>query len=520
MKKLFFSYRRNSWPFTRQLANDLEDRLDASIFVDFQSMDETDFESGILRNLGESDAVLVIVSEQTFARERIFLEEDWVRREIREALTLNKPLIMACIDGLLPPADLPEDIRAITTKEGVRFFPEFFEAAVERLALFIARATSVPMRSRAIAPIPLPYHPAPPPAIRPALNPHLAIEEASDLLERGDFNQALDLLDRLSNQDLTPTYERATDVLREKASAGARYDEIAKLIALKATRDIGCQEFTRFRQEHPHFEDSQELRGKCPRPRSIDLLPKPFAWVDISAGPVTLVEETEAKSYFGESRQFFVTPYTISKYPVTNGQYLKFVADGGYHQARWWTEDGWRARQRYGWLEPLQWADDRWNQSDHPVTGVSWYEAVAFCRWLSEITGEVIRLPTEQQWQRAAQGTMRRFYPWGNEFNPRFCNSSAQTDLRKNGTTPVTQYLNKGESPFGVLDMAGNVWQWCLTVYDSGRADLEGTDNRVLRGGAWNTEYAHMLRTEFRRGYAPHERRAHIGFRITRSDNA
>jgi pentatricopeptide repeat protein len=519
MKKLFFSYRRNSWPFTRQLASDLEQRLDASIFVDFQSMDETDFESGILRNLRESDAVLVIVSEHTFNRERIHQEGDWVRREIREALILNKPVVMACVDGLLPPPDLPEDILPICTKEGVRFFPEFFEAAVERLAVFIGRTTTIPLRARVIAPIPPPYFPPPPPSMHPPPAPHEGLQEAATLLESGDFDEALTLLDRMSDQNLTPTYHRAVDVLREKAAASARYAAIGKLIEIKSTREAGCQELVRFRADHPAYGDPAKLRGYCPRPRSIDLLPKPFAWVDVAAGSVTLVESSGEKSYFGESRQYLVPPFTISKYPVTNAHYLKFVEDGGYHQSEWWTEDGWRVKQKYGWLEPLLWADDRWNQPDHPVAGVSWYEAVAFCRWLSLTTGEVIRLATEQQWQRAAQGNLPRHYPWGDDFNPRFCNSSAQTDLRLNGTTPVTRYLGKGESPFGVADMAGNIWEWCLTIYDNGRGVLEGTEDRVLRGGAWNTEFAHMLRTEHRRRYAPHERRGHVGFRITRSDS-
>src|SRR5262249_6182831 len=113
--------------------------------IDFIGMDETDFESSILQNLRASDAVLVIVTEHTF-EDRIHEEDDWVRREIREALTLNKPIIMALVDGLLPPENLPDDIRAIQGKEGIRFFPEFFDAGVQKLADFIVKVTPIQRR--------------------------------------------------------------------------------------------------------------------------------------------------------------------------------------------------------------------------------------------------------------------------------------------------------------------------------------------------------------------------------------
>src|SRR5258708_2503678 len=126
MSKLFISYRRKSWAFTEKLADDLRVQLDAEIFVDYTGMDETDFESSILRNLRESDAVLVIVTDLTFAADRIHRDNDWVRRKIREALTLKKPLVLACVDGVFPPDDLPDDIQAVRNKQGIRFFAEFF----------------------------------------------------------------------------------------------------------------------------------------------------------------------------------------------------------------------------------------------------------------------------------------------------------------------------------------------------------------------------------------------------------
>ncbi|MCS6872915.1 MAG: toll/interleukin-1 receptor domain-containing protein, partial [Anaerolineae bacterium] len=123
MAKLFISYRRVTWAFTHRLAERLEQLLDAQIFVDFKGVDESNFEHAILRNLRESDAFLLIVTPETFDPQRINRADDWVRREIREALTQEKPIALALYEGTAPPPDekLPEDIRDITKRQGAPF---------------------------------------------------------------------------------------------------------------------------------------------------------------------------------------------------------------------------------------------------------------------------------------------------------------------------------------------------------------------------------------------------------------
>jgi formylglycine-generating enzyme required for sulfatase activity len=209
---------------------------------------------------------------------------------------------------------------------------------------------------------------------------------------------------------------------------------------------------------------------------SMDILPAPFDWITI--------QQKE---------------YRIAKYPVTNAQFAQFVEAGGYQNRAWWTETGWAIREggwhRDGewnpsgnpWIEPRFWNDSQWNGAGHPVVGVSWYEAEAFCLWLSDITGEKILLPTEDQWQYAAQGEDNRVYPWGDDWDASRCNNSVEPAVSR-GTTPVTQYEGRGASPFGVVDMAGNVWEWCLTAY--GR---DG-NSRVLRGASWNSNFPGSFR--------------------------
>jgi hypothetical protein len=126
--KIFISYRRKDWAHIHLLLDNLTRLLDVEIFVDMTSMDGTDFEGRILANLRDSDVVLLLVTPLTFAPDRIHKDDDWVRREIRETLTLDKKLVLVCVEGLFPPEDVPSDIQGVRGKEGIRFFaePEFF----------------------------------------------------------------------------------------------------------------------------------------------------------------------------------------------------------------------------------------------------------------------------------------------------------------------------------------------------------------------------------------------------------
>ncbi len=173
--------------------------------------------------------------------------------------------------------------------------------------------------------------------------------------------------------------------------------------------------------------------------------------------------------------------FLIDIYPVTNEQYRQFIDEGGYHKQDLWSDEGrkWKESERVG--QPRLWDDPKWNTPDHPVVGVCFYEAEAFAKWAGK------RLPTEEEWEKAARGVEGRIYPWGNEFDKDNCNSD-QSGI--GGTTPVTKYVN-GRSPYGCFDMAGNVWEWTGTLYEAGK------DYRVIRGGSWNYD-ARYLRSSNR----------------------
>jgi formylglycine-generating enzyme required for sulfatase activity len=141
---------------------------------------------------------------------------------------------------------------------------------------------------------------------------------------------------------------------------------------------------------------------------------------------------------------------------------------------------------------------------------------MAFCCWLSEVTGEKILLPTEQQWQRAAQGDDGRDYPWGKDWDGTRCNNSVSPQ-KSDRTTLVRQYEERGDSPFGVVDLAGNVLEWCLTAYETGQNDIDGTAVRVLRGGSWYSVLTAFCRVWFRDRLNPQFGSYSYGFRCVRS---
>jgi serine/threonine-protein kinase len=194
--------------------------------------------------------------------------------------------------------------------------------------------------------------------------------------------------------------------------------------------------------------------------------------------------------------------FFIDKYTVTNSQFSQFIKAGGYKNSKYWTEEGWKFITQQGYTEPRYWQDEKWNQPDHPVVGVSWYEARAYAHW----TGK--ELPLEVMWEKAARGTDERKYPWGNEPPDEMrCNFGGQIGQ----TTPVSQY-EAGKSPYEVYDMAGNVWEWCEDWYDSEKV------LKVLRGGSWWNN-AEDMRASVRDRIFPsyRGRKGNEGFRCART---
>jgi formylglycine-generating enzyme required for sulfatase activity len=193
----------------------------------------------------------------------------------------------------------------------------------------------------------------------------------------------------------------------------------------------------------------------------------------------------------------YLDAYWIDQHEVTNAQYRKCV------EAGWCTEP----TCSYG---TSTYMDE--TKEDHPVGCVDWYEASAYCEWSGG------QLPTEAQWEKAARGTEAREYPWGAEFDAALCNSS---ESAIGGSTPVGLYSPDGDSPYGLADVSGNLWEWVTDWYDIGYyaqspssnpTGPQGGENRAARGGSWYGNYC-SVRTTYRYYNTPHGRSPGMGFR-------
>jgi len=186
--------------------------------------------------------------------------------------------------------------------------------------------------------------------------------------------------------------------------------------------------------------------------------------------------------------------YWIGQTEVTNAQFRAFVDAGGYTTARYWSAGGWQWRSDNSRTGPGCWEDADFNAADQPVICVTWYEAEAYANWLAEFSGEPVRLPTQAEWEKAARGADGRIYPWGDDFdgtrlnycdvNCSYGGDASYDDGVGDRTAPVGSYP-AGASPFGALDMAGNVWEWTIDPSDAAPGAF------WLKGGSWadSSEY-------------------------------
>lgn len=206
-----------------------------------------------------------------------------------------------------------------------------------------------------------------------------------------------------------------------------------------------------------------------------------------------LAAEWKASGRFSrEQPQHEVTlrAFSIAVHPVTVGTYRRFVEGGGYSDARYWLPQGWAWVKDLRRACPDHWDDANWAGDERlPAVGVSWFEAHAFCCWLSEAVGLPYRLPSEAEWEAAARGGDARVFSWGDAFDPARCSS------RESGwgrTRLVGVHGATDRSPYGCEEMAGNVSEWTCSLFrpypyiaDDGRESVQSEGERVIRGGSW-----------------------------------
>ncbi len=215
--------------------------------------------------------------------------------------------------------------------------------------------------------------------------------------------------------------------------------------------------------------------------------------VEIPAGPFLMGDDSDPDAR--PQREVVLPAFKIGKYPVTNAQYLRFVQETGH---KWRSDEGRRPER-----------------VNYPAVGVSWYDTHDYCAWLTDVwkdeckitAAEVVRLPTEAEWEKAAHGTAVEPWPWGAEWDETLCNT-AELGL---GTACAVGMFPDGASPYGCLDMAGQVWEWTTGKWGA-------SDMRVVRGGSFRHHRGSALCTS-RYGDHPDYGWVYNGFRIVVSEN-
>ncbi len=318
------------------------------------------------------------------------------------------------------------------------------------------------------------------------------------------------------------------------------------------------------------------------------LLP-PF--IKVLAGRYRIGEDESQYEDEKPAHEVEIDEFKIAVYPVTNAEYRLFLESGGYVDEQWWETEGARhwlrgestsEGQKIGWrstykslqdfsverirtfagteedintwvyvrqltpekLEeeldrafpsgltyrmPSQWDNVRFNQPNQPVVGVSWYEARAYCAWLSAQSGRNYMLPTESEWEAAARRSRVNEYVYGPAYRIRGGNTFETRLLR---TTPVGVFP-EGRSPEGIFDLSGNVWEWTISLWgeelnnptyrypyqkDDGRENIDEPDavRRVLRGGGSWGDDLYFARAALRGRSLPGNRDNSVGFRLVR----
>lgn len=239
--------------------------------------------------------------------------------------------------------------------------------------------------------------------------------------------------------------------------------------------------------------------------------------VQIPAGEFELGNDSmDALDNERPAHRIYLDSYWIDRYPVTCGEYQVFMEAGGYQNPEWWSVEGWEWLQTEQVTQPLYWNSGTSN--NHPVYGVSWYEAEAYSRFVGK------RLPTEAEWEKAAswdaKANRHRTYPWGEDTPTlQHCNYDGLK------TTPVNAYP-KGQSAYGLYDTLGNVWEWTTSWFDGYQGfssyPYKGYSqvyfdqkHRVLKGGSWASR-PWVLRSSFRNWYYPQVRQIFAGFRCVK----
>ncbi len=477
--RIFVSYARVDKPFCVQIVDTLDVH---ETWYDQRLYAGQNWWKEILRRLDWCESFVYLLSPDSIA-------SDYCRKEFELAQSLGKHIVPVLIRDEAKLPDNIKDMQYVDLTNGITI-----EAVKVLLnSIYIAERRKHPalpvsaIASDRVAP--------------PVTNPANVISVAASAMENGQFDQAVFLLKQAKESGFTSRFINLDALLREAETALERlsylreaereYKQISELVKLSRTRRLGLEAFEAFRRDFPDY-DPDELaqllsKPEINKPQSVAITEKLDAkpvfslplleWCEIPSGHV-LIDEIDNHQKT-KQRRISVESFRISKYPVTYNQYQVFCDDGeGYRNTQWWEF----SPEAYNWrINNPEPKPARFKGDERPREMVNWYDAMAFCRWISVKQNSITMLPSAIQWQRAARGDDNRLYPWGNTFDKNRCNTR-ESEIKM--TSLVMRYSN-GVSPFNVYDMAGNVWEWCLNVKPKeDQAEYSDTNKELIDVGS------------------------------------
>jgi formylglycine-generating enzyme required for sulfatase activity len=488
----FISYRRlPSFSLASLIQEKLKNTHQINTYVDVTRADgaRVQFPERLMQAIADATLFVCLLGEGT-------LDSEWVLKEIREAHRLEKPCIPV-FQEKFPKSYKSEDpsINYLLAHEAVHVLDVsgiYIDEAVAKLTAFINKTLG--------SPIIAPYSTIKPVKSTANFDIHEAIDRYNSAMNAEQWYDARDILKEITSKNqvvagfnLKQEWEKIMQIIVKFESDTAHDTERNRaymVIMLRHFRSSMAElkdALNNLWRTYPDYDPSHLVK------------PRPYEWVKIPAGYVILLD---VGGYLKELTSFDVPAFEIGKYPVTVAQYDEFIQDGGYQNVKWW--DGLDRKLD----SPMELPE--FSRPDHPRVNVNWFEAIAYCRWLSAKLDKIVTLPIEQQWQRAAQGDDNRTYPWGYTWEEGHCNT---LENRLSATTRVNYYEGKGDSPYEVVDMAGNVWEWCLTNYVTGGVEVNSDASRTLRGGSWNQNLSNA-RTTSRGSDNPKNNFYDYGFRV------
>ncbi|MCB9436789.1 MAG: SUMF1/EgtB/PvdO family nonheme iron enzyme [Anaerolineales bacterium] len=550
--RLFVNYRRaDNAQYVETLRTHFMYRYGReNVFMDFDSIPPfTHFADFIREQVRAVDALVMIIGPrwvELLQDKAAKHEPDYVLVELEEAVQHNKVVAPILIqDTPFPPKHvIPAFLQPVFDAVNIPSLRPGLDTLnnIDRLTAALEAEVKKQGKQRTIQ-----QQTTTPPTV--SFDIHAAFGHYFEAEARGDYPAALVWIEKIrhSGKTIPPffTIDAYETTLRQRIKAEEEerrrrevadylYGFIRQMVKYKRPATEINKAFAEVWAVYPDY-DPDGLKPKAPPTKPAptladanaavqNIIGAPFEWCEVPAGPFLMGSDRKkdeaARDREPDLHEVTLPTFWIAKYPITYSQFQTFVeANDGIKDDRWW--QGLAAG-----TEERKLAQPSWEIAKHPRETVSWYEAMAFCRWLSHrLGGEyaidkvaewAVRLPIEAEWEKAARGTDGRIYPWGDTFDKAKCNTNA-SGIGK--TTPVDQYP-QGASPYGVLDMSGNVWEWCLSEWTdpyehhlSQEINISNTSSRVLRGGSWPS-YDNRARAA-RRGFnLPGLRNHDLGGRV------